>query len=94
MTTISWTVEAEDKTYGKIELYYTEDDGILHLIRPYTYITLDSNGKPRYTSSSLNQDIPWDNIPPDIQAALVFIDTYTKQQIEVEAQEIIAGLPV
>ena len=93
MTTISWTVEAEDKTYAPIELGYTEDDQMLHLVRGYTYITLDSNGKPRYTNSSLYQDIPWVNIPLDIQNALIFIDNYTKEQIEIEAQAIIATLP-
>jgi hypothetical protein len=93
MTIITWTEESEDKIYEKIELFYTENDGILHLTRPYTYVTLDSNGKPRFTNSSLKQDIPWASIPPDIQAALAFIDNYTKEQIEIEAQAIISTLP-
>ena len=93
MTKITWTVEAEDKVYEPIQLNYTEDNAILHLSRGYTYLTPDRELKPIYTSSSLKRDIAWVDIPPDIQAALIFIDNYTKEQIEIEAQAIIANLP-
>ena len=94
MTTITWTIEAEDYQYQPVQLYYTADDNILHLSREYQYLTPDRELKPIYMDSALIQNIPWNSVPPDIQAALIFIDNYTKEQIAIQTQAIISGSPI
>ena len=63
MTTITWTIEADDYQYGQVILNMNKDGTTLHLERPYEYLTPDRDLKPVYMASTLVQDIPWASIP-------------------------------
>ena len=94
MTEITWTVVADDYQYQPVLLNMNQDGASLHLVREYQYLTPDRELKPIYMDSALIQDIPWVDIPVDIQNALIFIDNYTKDQIRIQTEHIVSGSPL